>query len=915
MAFQVGNTQGNNIASYFENHTYNFTVGANDNLLVIMFFSPTGGTNSTVTYDGDSMTKEYDDGLIEVWSLANPSTGSNEVALSTSAQCQCLNASIEDAKTGDPIDVHNYESGSSIQAGTDIDDTITTTVEDAILIEQIYTSGNTSLLNSPSDSQTRIGTEGSYTSYEYTGAYKVVSSSGSQDLGWDIGGTYPPYTYSYGHTMVAIQKAATQTNDERGAKLTGGYGQKQAQSNEVASPGADISKAVLMPDQSTPSDSSITWYLSANGGTDWESVTPNSEHTFTDTGQSLKWRAVMNPSTDKQSFPDINKVVISYKAISGTATSDERDAIITGVATTSAERAAILTGKLTANSERGATMDAVAGSNDERGATTHGVDSANDERDAVITGKQTDNSERAGRLTGGEDVNSERGATTHGAYRSPQYLYWSKINSGSNNINQVVVHEKDVTTPSGSSIAWHVSANGGSDWEAVTKEVAYSMIASGNDLRLRATLTRSTDKLQSPTLDRISIVWTERVATEANSERSAVLTGGLSVNDARSAILYGKDATNSERSAIIIGQDSTDDERGAILTGGEEVNDERDAIISGKESTNSERDAVIAGQDSDSDERAGHIVGKDTSNSERPAILTGQDTTADERAGIIRGKQSTTNERDAKVVGKDSASENRDAIVTGTLDTNDERPAIIAGKQSTNNERAATLFGGDSASEDRDAVISGQDTANDERAGHIYAKDTTNSERSGKLEGTLDQSDIRNAKTRGKTTASSEIDAVVRGSEDVSGEVNATIHGVDTTTDEIDVIIKGKLATYDEILAKILGKDTTTSERDAVITGQEATAEQIFAHLFGKDTTASERYGHLYAVFTEASERGAKLTGRTDISKPVYLGVGSEGVVIGSKNDSADLPPGNGGVKLKSKDKVVSLGSNGPLDL
>ena len=36
----------------------------------------------------------------------------------------------------------------------------------------------------------------------------------------------------------------------------------------------------------------VQFELSANNGTNWESVTPNERHTFTNTGTQLMWRAV-----------------------------------------------------------------------------------------------------------------------------------------------------------------------------------------------------------------------------------------------------------------------------------------------------------------------------------------------------------------------------------------------------------------------------------------------------------------------------------------------------------------------------------------------------------------------------------------------------------------------------------------------
>lgn len=227
---------------------------------------------------------------------------------------------------------------------------------------------------------------------------KDSTGAESQTVAWQ--NTSGTWTAVCASQIIILRQASVQTNDERSAKITGQYIQKQSQSVAIAEPATPITKAVLMPDTTEPSDSSIDWYLSADGGSHWEAVTPNEEHAFTNTGTDLRWRAVHNPSTDGQSFPTIQKVVVSWEL--GVSTDDERSAKIIGQATTNGERSAKVTGQDT--------------DNDERAGKITGIATANSEREAKITGQTADNSERSARLTGTADfpVDDERSAKVTG---------------------------------------------------------------------------------------------------------------------------------------------------------------------------------------------------------------------------------------------------------------------------------------------------------------------------------------------------------------------------------------------------------------------------------------------------------------------------------------------------------------------
>ena len=53
-----------------------------------------------------------------------------------------------------------------------------------------------------------------------------------------------------------------------------------------------------------PSGSTITYYMSNNGGNTWEQVTPNTKHYFTSRGTLLKWKAVIIPNNEDIPYID-----------------------------------------------------------------------------------------------------------------------------------------------------------------------------------------------------------------------------------------------------------------------------------------------------------------------------------------------------------------------------------------------------------------------------------------------------------------------------------------------------------------------------------------------------------------------------------------------------------------------------------
>ncbi len=58
----------------------------------------------------------------------------------------------------------------------------------------------------------------------------------------------------------------------------------------------------------------FTYYLSPDTGYHWEQVIPGSEHSFTNNGTQLKWKAVLTTSNSSKT-PTISDLSISYETV------------------------------------------------------------------------------------------------------------------------------------------------------------------------------------------------------------------------------------------------------------------------------------------------------------------------------------------------------------------------------------------------------------------------------------------------------------------------------------------------------------------------------------------------------------------------------------------------------------------------
>ncbi|MHA1245473.1 MAG: LVIVD repeat-containing protein, partial [Candidatus Heimdallarchaeota archaeon] len=117
--------------------------------------------------------------------------------------------------------------------------------------------------------------------------------------------TYGDYTYIANSSNLLILRHFESLADTYVA------GMSTATSLEIdAMPVGEIYTATLTPDQFVPPGTTVDYYMSANGGANWEAVTPGVEHVFTNIGDDLRWRAEIGGP--KSASPQIYEVTIDY---------------------------------------------------------------------------------------------------------------------------------------------------------------------------------------------------------------------------------------------------------------------------------------------------------------------------------------------------------------------------------------------------------------------------------------------------------------------------------------------------------------------------------------------------------------------------------------------------------------------------
>ena len=179
----------------------------------------------------------------------------------------------------------------------------------------IYDSGNVFKYNSSFVYQSvSIALDAPYRGLGHDGTYFILTNSGVEerwdtayydDMPFDI----TPSTSSLDHELngkrfwnyLTVKKLATY-------EITDGDVTSTAVSwgNSLQ----DITKATLTKTDDAPSGTSIDYFMSANGGSDWEAVTSGVEKVFSNPGTDLRWKAEISNPGGSAGWAEISNIDI-----------------------------------------------------------------------------------------------------------------------------------------------------------------------------------------------------------------------------------------------------------------------------------------------------------------------------------------------------------------------------------------------------------------------------------------------------------------------------------------------------------------------------------------------------------------------------------------------------------------------------
>lgn len=179
----------NSGATSSSTHSYNHTVASGATLLVVVVNNGANRTISGVTYNSVAMTKQLDNTnssyfRSSIWTLANPASGTNAVAITLSGTAICASAasSWTGTATVTPVGVTgSYNDGTGVVTPTV---TVTTTQNNSVLVDGILVNHNSTGITKEA-AQTLI-----YTVYNTTdgwnvgSSYKATTTAGSYSMSW-----------------------------------------------------------------------------------------------------------------------------------------------------------------------------------------------------------------------------------------------------------------------------------------------------------------------------------------------------------------------------------------------------------------------------------------------------------------------------------------------------------------------------------------------------------------------------------------------------------------------------------------------------------------------------------------------------------------------------------------------------------
>lgn len=121
---------------------------------------------------------------------------------------------------------------------------------------------------------------------------------------------HPQMKLSSNNLPFVVYEGAPSDWDILFSRWSGYLSNKQAQSKKINTANATINKATLTASHNL-NGGAINYFLSANGGINWEPVTTGVEHTFTHQGNDLRWKAVLS-TTNPNRTPLIDSLNINY---------------------------------------------------------------------------------------------------------------------------------------------------------------------------------------------------------------------------------------------------------------------------------------------------------------------------------------------------------------------------------------------------------------------------------------------------------------------------------------------------------------------------------------------------------------------------------------------------------------------------
>ena len=236
-------------------------------------------------------------------------------------------------------------------------------------------------------------------------------------------------------------------------------------------PGRPILTSTMTIIDDTPVGTQITYYMSADDGDNWEVVTSGSEHTFVNSGNSLKWKAVME-SNDVSVTPELSSVIINsnhrvftYYFMSADGGTNW-ESVESGVKYTFTNVGKELKYRVVMESADGYHTPRV------RNVTLEGPANA-----VVVYYMSAD---------GGANWEQVASGNQHRFVNSGNSLMWKAQLTSNTTAVIPSIQDVEMSTPANSAIQYYLSNDGGVTWYAAEKGVALTFETAGTTVMWKA---------------------------------------------------------------------------------------------------------------------------------------------------------------------------------------------------------------------------------------------------------------------------------------------------------------------------------------------------------------------------------------------------------------------------------------------